>query len=247
MSVESHSDDNESAATAGGPPQGEHRQTIRSFVRREGRLTRAQDRALTTLWPRYGLSMEDRPLDPVATFGRVAPLCMEIGFGNGEALLEMATAHPDHDFIGVEVYRPGIGGLLLKLEEAGAENVRVFRDDAKPVLAQSIPDEALDALFLFFPDPWPKKRHHKRRLIQPGFVRLAGQKLKSGGIFHMATDWQNYAEHMLEVMEARSDFENTAGPGAYAREHRWRPQTRFERRGRKLGHEVWDLIYRRTT
>lgn len=216
---------------------------IRSFVRREGRITHAQRRAIDELWPRYGLDIDGGFLDFREVFGRDAPRCLEIGFGNGEALASMSREHPGHDFLGADVYRPGIGSLLLKLEKSGLGNARVFRDDAVTVLRQRIPDGSLSAVMLFFPDPWPKRRHHKRRILQPDFAALVRRKLHPGGIFHMATDWQNYAEQMVEVMEQQPKFLNVAGPGRFSEDHGWRPPTRFERRGLELGHSVWDLIY----
>jgi len=178
-------------------------------------------------------------------FGREAPRCLEIGFGNGDAVAAMAREHPDSDFLAADVYRPGIGSLLLKLDELNLANVRVFRDDAVSVLQQQIPDDSLSCVLLFFPDPWPKKRHHKRRILRPEFATLVRRKLTPDGIFHMATDWQNYAEQMLDVMEHQPEFVNVAGPGQFSEDRGWRPPTRFERRGLELGHNVWDLIYRR--
>ena len=221
-----------------------HARRVRSFVRREGRLTPGQQRALDDLWPRYGLSAQEK-LDPLAVFGRVAPLTLEIGFGNGASLAEMATREPDTDFIGIEVHRPGVGRLLKTLEERGLDNVRIFREDAIDVLKRCIADHSLDGVLLFFPDPWPKTRHHKRRIVQPAFVSLLARKLRGGGILHMATDWEPYAEHMLEVMEASTAFRNVAGSGRYSARPGSRPVTRFERRGHGLGHKVRDLLYRR--
>jgi len=221
-----------------------HHRRIRSFVRREGRLTPGQQKALDELWPRYGLSAQER-LDVPATFGRRAPLTLEIGFGNGANLAAMAGAEPDGDFIGIEVHRPGVGRLLKTIAEHRLGNVRIFCDDAVEVLNRCIDDHSLDRILLFFPDPWPKTRHHKRRIVQPAFVSLLARKLRGGGLLHMATDWQAYAEHMLEVMEASPAFGNTAGPGRYAPRPAYRPVTRFEQRGQRLGHGVWDLLYRR--
>lgn len=220
-----------------------HHRRIRSFVRREGRMTPSQQRALDTLLPRYGITATDHPLDLDSVFGRHAPRTLEIGFGNGESLAAMAQAAPDDDFIGIEVHRPGVGHLLLRLEEKALTNVRVISDDAVEVLQHSIPDAGLSRLLLFFPDPWPKKKHHKRRIVQPGFVELVARKLVAGGTFHMATDWQNYAEHMLEVMEASTLFTNAAGAGRFSPKPAYRPETKFERRGARLGHGVWDLVY----
>jgi len=222
------------------------RRPIRSFVRREGRITKAQERALTELWPRYGVDAGDAPLDLCALFGRKAPVHVEIGFGNGDVLAAMAARHPEYDYLGIEVHRPGIGALLRRLEAAGLGNARVMRADAKEVLARNIPDAALSAVNIFFPDPWPKKRHHKRRLIQPEFAELVRRKLQPGGMLHLATDWRDYAEQMLDVLSQTPGFENTAGAGAFAPRPSVRPPTRFEERGRRLGHEVYDLSFRRS-
>ena len=221
------------------------RRPIRSFVRREGRITKAQERALTELWPRYGVDAGDAPLDFRALFGRAAPVHVEIGFGNGAALVALAAAHPENDYLGIEVHRPGIGALLRRLVAAGLGNARVMRADAEEVLARNIPDAALSAVYIFFPDPWPKKRHHKRRLIQPEFAELLRRKLQPGGMLHLATDWRDYAEQMLDVLSQTPGFENTAAAGAFAPRPEERPPTRFEERGRRLGHEVYDLCFRR--
>jgi len=221
-----------------------HHRTIRSFVRREGRITRGQQRALDELWPKYGIAA-DTPADLDRLFGRAAPRTLEIGFGNGEALAEMAGQQPDHDFIGIEVHRPGVGHLLQLLEQRGIDNVRIYRADAVKVLKECLPDGSLDRVLLFFPDPWHKKRHHKRRIVQPAFIQLLGKKLKVGGILHMATDWEDYAEHMLAVMQASGDFRKCAGTGEYSPRPDYRPVTKFEQRGRRLGHDVWDLVFER--
>lgn len=213
-------------------------------MRREGRLTAGQQRALEQGWPRFGLAFE-AAFDPVEAFGRDAPLTLEIGFGNGAALAQMAAGEPDANFIGIEVHRPGVGHLLQVLETRGLDNVRIFCHDAIDVLEQKIPGRCLDRVLLFFPDPWPKRKHHKRRMLQPAFVALIAAKLKSGGVFHMATDWQHYAEQMLEVMEASPEFSNCSAEGAWSERPAYRPVTRFEARGRRLGHGVWDLVYRR--
>ena len=218
---------------------------IRSYVRREGRLTPAQQKALETLWPRYGLSSESE-CRAGAIFGRVAPLTLEIGFGNGASLAEMAANEPETDFIGIDVHRPGIGRLLRELEQRGVDNVRVFCGDATEILEQSIADGTVDRVLLFFPDPWPKKKHHKRRLVQPAFVALVARKLRAGGHLHMATDWQAYAEHMLEVVSASPDFINCSKTGRYIDRPAYRPVTKFEKRGQRLGNAVWDLVFRRT-
>ncbi len=216
---------------------------VRSFVRREGRMTKAQRRALTALWPAYGVDA-DSPLNFSTLFGRPAPVMLEIGFGDGEALCAMAQAHPENNYLGIEVHRPGVGNLLLRLARQGISNVRVICADAKLVLQHRVPEASLDAVFLFFPDPWPKTRHHKRRLVQPDFVRLVRGKLKLGGCFHLATDWEDYAREILHVLSQAEGFENAAGPGNYAPRPQDRLLTKFERRGRKLGHAVYDLIFR---
>jgi tRNA (guanine-N7-)-methyltransferase len=222
-----------------------HNRRIRSFVRREGRLTPGQQKALRTLWPDYGLAVEGE-IKPAQLFGRSAPVTLEIGFGNGASLAEMAANEPDSDFIGIEVHRPGVGHLLRKLEQRELGNVRVFCHDAVEILEQNFADACLHRALLFFPDPWPKKKHHKRRIVQPAFVALVARKLKTGGHFHMATDWQPYAEHMLTVMAASQDFINCSVNGRYSDRPGYRPVTKFEKRGQRLGHTVWDLIFRRT-
>lgn len=218
---------------------------IRSFVRRQGRFTLGQQRALAELWPRYGLEAQETPLDLAEIFGRSAPRILEIGFGMGDALAEMALAHPENDYLGIEVHQPGVGRLLAKLEEQGSSNVRVFCHDAVEVLQKQIADESLDGVLLFFPDPWHKRRHNKRRIIQVGFVELIRAKLKSGSVFHMATDWQDYAEHMMTVMSEVEGFENEAGVGMYSPRPDYRPITKFERRGQRLGHGIWDILFER--
>jgi len=218
---------------------------IRSFVRREGRLTGAQARALEDLLPRYGVVAGQTPLDFVALFGRVAPVHLEIGFGNGEALVAMAGTHPENNYLGIEVHRPGVGMLLRALDAGGITNVRILSVDAREVLEQRIPDGSLSAVYIFFPDPWPKKRHHKRRLVQPEFVALVRRKLLVGGSLHLATDWEDYAQQMLAVLSSADGLENTAPAGQFVSRPPTRPLTRFERRGHRLGHGVWDLVFRR--
>ncbi|MGD8618809.1 MAG: tRNA (guanosine(46)-N7)-methyltransferase TrmB [Gammaproteobacteria bacterium] len=217
---------------------------IRSFVRREGRITSAQRHALEALWPKYGLDA-DRPLAPEKIFGRKAPLTLEIGFGNGTTLARMAAADPATDFIGIEVHRPGIGRLLLELERLGLGNVRIYREDAVQVMQHCLPPACLDRLLLFFPDPWHKKRHHKRRLVQAEFIAMAARLLRPGGTLHMATDWEDYAAQMLEVTRRSAAFRNCAGNGDYSSRPEYRPVTRFEQRGLKLGHGVRDLLFER--
>ncbi len=219
---------------------------IRSFVRREGRLTPGQQRAMDELFPRFGIEAGETPLDLDTLFGRNAPRILEIGFGNGESLAEIAKNHPQNDYIGIEVHRPGVGHLLIKIEELGLTNVRVICADAVEVLEKQIPDNSLDALYLFFPDPWHKKRHHKRRQVQPEWAQLVRRKLKLGGQLHLATDWENYAEHMLVVMNAAEGYKNLSTGKAYVDKPEYRPETKFERRGMRLGHGVWDLLFEKT-
>lgn len=220
-----------------------HRE-IRSFVVRGGRLTPSQQKAMDELWPRYGLRMEDGPLNQQAVFGREAPLVLEIGFGMGDSLVEMAAAHPERDYIGVDVHPPGIGTMLKLIDERGLTNLRVYEVDGMEVLRQCIADAAIRQFQIYFPDPWHKKRHHKRRLIQPASVQLLHEKLAPEGILHIATDWENYAEHIMEVMAEAEGFENCCGAGAFATKHE-RVETKFERRGRRLGHGVWDMLFRK--
>lgn len=217
---------------------------IRSFVRREGRITPAQRLALEVLWPRYGLDAGSL-LEPAAVFGRRAPLTLEIGFGNGSALAQLAANAPAEDFLGIEVHSPGIGRLLLTLERQGIGNVRLYREDALEVLQRCLPPACLDRLLLLFPDPWPKKRHHKRRIVQPEFIELAASRLRPGGILHMATDWEDYAAQMLAVAQHSEALRNCAGRDRYAQRPAYRPLTRFEQRGLELGHRVRDLLFER--
>lgn len=218
---------------------------VRSFVRREGRMTDGQKRALENLMARYGLAGEGPALDFQAVFGRQAPVTLEIGFGDGESLLEMARQSPDQDFLGIEVHRPGVGHLLARVEELGLENLRVICHDGVEVLRHRIASQSLDGLQLFFPDPWHKKRHHKRRIVQAAWLALVADRLQPGGRLHMATDWQDYAEHMLTLADAEPALENLAGVGRFAPDRGGRPETKFERRGLHRGHGVWDLIYRK--
>ncbi len=219
---------------------------IRSFVVRPGRITEGQRKALETGLPRYGLARADGMLDAKAAFGREAPLVMEIGFGMGQSLVAMAGAAPNTNYLGVEVHRPGVGRLLHAMMENEVDNIRVYCDDAVLVLEECIAPGSLDGVQIFFPDPWHKKRHHKRRLIQPTFVRLLCERLKPGGFLHLATDWENYAEHMLEVLSAEAALDNCAGPGHYSPRPEHRPLTKFEQRGQRLGHGVWDLLFKRS-
>jgi tRNA (guanine-N7-)-methyltransferase len=213
---------------------------IRSFVLREGRLTAGQQRALEELWPRYGVDSDSNLLDFASLFGRDEPVVFEIGFGDGESLAQMAATHPDLNFVGVEVHRPGVGHLLQLIEKQALANVRVISRDAVEVLKENVPDASLHRVNIFFPDPWHKKRHHKRRLVQPDFVALLSCKLQRGGILHVATDWEDYAEHVEAVMTTRNTFSRVTTEDTLTR-----PETKFERRGQRLGHGVWDLIYKK--
>jgi tRNA (guanine-N7-)-methyltransferase len=216
---------------------------IRSYVLRQGRTTPAQQRALDELFDRYGIAFRDAPLDAAQVFGRIAPLVLEIGSGMGETTAAIAQAEPDTDFIAVEVHAPGVGSLLRKIQALDLRNLRVVRHDAVEVLVRMISDGALAGIHLFFPDPWPKKRHHKRRLVQPAFAALAARKLAPGGTLHAATDWPEYAEQMLAVLGAEPLLENTAA--GYAARPARRPLTKFEQRGLARGLAVRDLVFRR--
>jgi tRNA (guanine-N7-)-methyltransferase len=231
--------------TAGQDSGAVHRRTVRSFVRRGGRLTASQARALETLWPRFGIAPPDAGLDLDALFGRTAPRTLEIGFGNGDNLAELAARHPERDYLGVEVHEPGVGHLLLRIEREGLENVRIAMHDAVEVVARWLPPASVDEVLVFFPDPWHKKRHHKRRLVQAGFLAQLARVIAPGGRLHLATDWAPYAEQMLEACEASPEFESAKPGGSFAPRPETRPETKFERRGLRLGHEVFDLLYRR--
>lgn len=211
---------------------------VRSYVLRQSRTSPAQQRALQDLMPAYGIDFKDERLQSREVFGRVAPLVLEIGSGMGETTARIAQERPDTDFLAVEVHGPGVGSLLKLIDAAGLKNVRVIRHDALEVLEKMVPDEGLAGIHLFFPDPWPKKRHHKRRLVQPDFVALAARKLAPGGVLHTATDWDDYAAQMLEVLSGSPDFVRVENPAA-------RPSTKFELRGLKLGHKVHDFLFRR--
>jgi tRNA (guanine-N7-)-methyltransferase len=219
---------------------------IRSFVRRDGRMTEAQRRVLVDIWPQFGLSTSKSELDFVEIFGRDAPRVLEIGFGSGHSLLEIARAHPEKDFIGIETYQPGIGTLLLGIEQHQLQNIRIFYTDAVEVLQRSIPAASLDGVQIFFPDPWPKRRHHKRRLIQPEFVNLITEKLKPKGIFHLATDWEHYARQIMLVLSQSVNLLNLAGAGDFSSRSAQRPVvTKFEQRGTTSGRLIWELQFAR--
>lgn len=220
-----------------------HPRGIRSFVLRAGRMGSGQQRALEDFGPRFVIPYVAAPLDLNAVFGRAAPKILEIGFGMGETTASIAANHPENDYLGVEVHTPGVGALLKRVGAAGLSNVRIVHHDAVEVLEHMLPDACLDGAHIFFPDPWHKKRHHKRRLIQPEFVARLVAKLKPGGYLHLATDWQDYAEQMLSVLQGETSLENTAPD--YAPRPDYRPLTKFEQRGLRLGHGVWDLVFRR--
>jgi tRNA (guanine-N7-)-methyltransferase len=219
---------------------------IRSYVRREGRMTRAQQRALQSLWHRFGVEAGVAPLDPVALFGRRAPLVLEIGFGDGESLTTMASTDRSVDYLGVEVHRPGIGHLLLRAEALALTNLRVICADAVEVLEQNLLDRSLDRIQIFFPDPWPKARHHKRRLIQPLFATLLARKLKPGGQLHVATDCEDYARAILNMLDATPGLTNQAKGNGFMPYPAGRPPTKFEQRGWRLGHRTWDILFVRS-
>jgi tRNA (guanine-N7-)-methyltransferase len=223
-----------------------HRRSIHSFVVRSGRMTQGQQRAFDRYWSQYGLDKESGLIDYEHIFGCDGPVVLEIGFGMGGSLVEMAKAAPEQNFIGVEVHRPGIGKLLQTMEEHEVGNIRVFCDDAVEVLKQSIADSSLDRVQIYFPDPWHKKKHHKRRLIQPEFIRSLHQKLKIGAVIHLATDWEHYAEQMMDVLSSAQGFKNQMDEYCFAPRPDYRPVTKFEKRGERLGHGVWDLLFEKT-
>jgi tRNA (guanine-N7-)-methyltransferase len=219
------------------------RRPVRSYVLRQGRLSNAQRRAYDALLDTYAVRYQPHPIELPQLFGRVAPCILEIGFGMGETTAEIAAAHPEKDYLAIEVHTPGVGALLKQLAERGLSNVRIVQHDAAEVLDHMIAPAALSGVHLFFPDPWPKKRHYKRRLVQPAFASLVASRLAAGGYFHAATDWEDYARHILEVLSAEPLLENTAD--AYAPRPDYRPLTKFEQRGLRLGHGVWDIVFRR--
>ena len=226
------------------PPDAPQRR-IRSFVRREGRITDAQRAAMEQLWPVYGLDAPAAAFDLDAVFGRKAPVVFEIGFGNGDHLLSRAAGEPERDFIGVEVHRPGCGRVMMQADRNGSKNLRVVCHDAVEVLRDWLQPAVLSEVVIYFPDPWHKKRHNKRRLVQPEFLSLVVRALRPGGILRMATDWAPYAEQMLEALRATPALRNLAADGGYAERAATRPKTRFEARGERLGHEVFDLLAER--
>lgn len=224
---------------------GARRRSVRSYVLRAGRSTAAQQRALVELWPHYGVEFTPQALDLDELFARRAPRMIEIGFGAGEALLAFARAHPEMDCIGIEVHRPGVGHLLLGAHETGLTNLRIICHDAVEVLQRQIPPASIALVHVFFPDPWHKKRHHKRRLIQPAFMDVLAATIVPAGTLRLATDWEHYAQHMRDVIDAHPEFMNLGADTGFMPRNEERPLTRFERRGQRLGHDVWDLEYRR--
>jgi len=218
---------------------------IRSYVLRQGRVTDAQRRACDELLPRFGIPYSRAPLDLDSAFGRAAPKILEIGFGMGETTARIAADHSQNDYLGIEVHTPGVGSLLKRTAELGLTNLRIIQHDAVEVVEHMIPPDSLAGIHVFFPDPWPKKRHHKRRLIQPAFARTLALRLKPGAYLHAATDWEDYAQHIMEVLSAEPLLANSVD--GFAQRPEYRPLTKFENRGLKLGHEVWDLVFRRVT
>ena len=223
--------------------EGKYIRKVRSFVKREGRLTKGQERALNDHWAEMGLSHSNGLIDPQALFGNDNPVTLEIGFGMGKSLVEMAKAAPELNFIGIEVHKPGVGACISLAVEEGVSNLKVYEHDAIDILADCIANDCLNTVQLFFPDPWHKKKHHKRRIVSAEFVETIRQKLKVGGVFHMATDWQNYAECMLEDMQSAQGYKNLSETNTYVPRPDSRPLTKFENRGQRLGHGVWDIQF----
>ena len=224
----------------------EQRRAIRSFVLRQGRVSDAQRRAVDQLLPRFGVPFQHAPLDLDRLFGRNAPKILEIGFGMGETTAAIAQAHPECDYLGLEVHTPGVGALLKRIAELGLSNVRLIQHDAVEVLQHMIAPATLDGVHIFFPDPWPKKRHHKRRLVQAPFLALLASRMKAGATLHVATDCEDYALHMLEVLRAEPALRNETAEDGFSKCPDTRPETKFEARGLRLGHRVWDLVFRKT-
>ncbi len=223
-----------------------HIRRIKSYVLREGRLTTGQERAIKELWPVWGVEYQEALINPAVLFNRDnAPLTVEIGFGMGKSLVEMAGNAPERNFIGIEVHTPGIGACLADIRDHEITNLRIVHHDAVEVFNNMIPDGSVDTLQLYFPDPWHKARHHKRRIVKQEFLDMVIPKLKQGGVIHMATDWENYAEQMLEVLSGDARLENMSADGTYVPRPDFRPLTKFELRGRRLGHGVWDLMFRK--
>ena len=216
---------------------------IQSFVKRSGRLSKAQSIGLNELWNDYGINLNGKLLNFEELFLNQNNVTLEVGFGNGDSLLEMAIQQPNQNFLGIEVYEAGVGRLINEVNKNQLANIKIIKDDAVEVLNDNIPDDSISHFQLFFPDPWHKKRHHKRRIVQTSFLDLLTKKLKNNGIVHIATDWENYAEHIMELLESHSHFKNCAGDHIYSERPEQRPLTKFENRGQKLGHGVWDIIF----
>lgn len=221
------------------------KKAIRSYVIRGGRMTEAQEKAFNQSWSVYGLSLFDGMIDLTEVFGRSAPLVVEVGFGMGDSLLEMAKREPETDFIGIEVHPPGVGRLINEAGKLGLKNLRVYMADANDVLEDCIPASSADRFQLYFPDPWHKKKHTKRRIVQSAFIEKVHHILKPNGVFHLATDWEHYAEHMMEEMTLCANFQNMAGEYCFSPKPDYRPVTKFEKRGEGLGHNIWDLLFSR--
>jgi len=223
-----------------------HRRDIRSFVIRGGRITEAQENAFERYWPQYGLRLSDGPVEFQKVFGNAQPMVLEIGYGMGDSLLTMAQQEPDKNFVGIEVHPPGVGRLVNEAGKLALGNLKTYCADAVDVLTHCIPPRSLERVQLYCPDPWHKKRHHKRRIVQGDFVALVSSRLREGGLFHLCTDWTPYAEHMLEVLKSCAELKNTAvSADGYVSKPHWRPETKFERRGEKLGHQMHDLLFER--
>ena len=220
---------------------------IRSYVLRQGRSSKSQQQARNLYWPQFGLDLSDyaKPINWEQVFHRQATRVLEIGFGMGDSLIALANQNPQWDFIGIEVHPPGVGRCLVQAKLHELTNLKIFQEDAILVLENVIPDASLDKVLLYFPDPWPKTKHHKRRIVQSNFVNLVAQKLKQKGNFHLATDWQEYADHMLAILEDCPAYENAFGKANFAPTQYMRPVTKFETRGKKLGHGIWDLVFTR--
>ena len=223
--------------------QAKNLRKIQSFVKRSGRLSKGQSLGLNELWRDYGIDIDKKMLDLEGIFSNQNEITLEVGFGNGDSLLEMAIKQPDMNFLGIEVYEAGVGRLVNEASKKNVGNLRVIKEDAVEVIENNIPDKSISYCQLFFPDPWHKKRHHKRRIIQVGFLDLLSSKLKVNGIVHFATDWEDYAEHILETLESHKHFKNSSGAHRYSERPKNRPLTKFENRGQKLGHGVWDIIF----
>ena len=221
----------------------EHKRTIRSYVLRQGRLTDGQAKALEQCWSVYGLDFKHEVIDLPSMFHRTAPKILDIGSGMGETLISLADRHPENDYLAIEVHRPGVGSLIRHAMDKGLHNIRIINQDVIDVIQFQLTDNCLDEVYIFFPDPWPKKRHHKRRLVNPEFIKRLKAKLKLNARMYLATDWEDLAQHILTVCDADPGLINIAGNGNFTPRPAWRPQTKFERRGQKLNHQVWDLCY----